>query len=66
MTNERWPRWAINKHLRDRGFRVDMKGVKLGNAVIDGEVIGNQWKTALEIKSCHHHATTELVTSHCH
>jgi hypothetical protein len=43
-----------------------MKGVKLGNAVIDGEVIGNQWKTALEIKSCHHHATTELVTSHCH
>ena len=40
MTNERWLRWAISRHFRDRGFRVDMSGVKLGNAVIDGEVVG--------------------------
>jgi hypothetical protein len=39
MTNEHCLRWAISKHLRDRGSRLDMKGVKLGNAVIDGEVI---------------------------
>lgn len=30
-----------------------MNGVKLGNAVIDGEVVGNQWRMALEIKSGH-------------
>lgn len=41
MTNERWLRWAISKHLRARRFRVDVKRVKLGNAVIDGEVVGN-------------------------
>ena len=51
MTNEHCLRWAISKHLRDRGSRLDMKGVKLGNAVIDGEVVGNQWRMALEIKS---------------
>jgi hypothetical protein len=30
-----------------------VNGVKLGNAVIDGEVVGNQWRQALEIKSGH-------------
>ena len=30
-----------------------MKPVKVGNAAIDGEVIGGHWKMALEIKSGH-------------
>ena len=53
MTNERWLRWAIAKHFRDRGFHVNMKGVRAGNAVVDGEVVGKNWKLALEIKSSH-------------
>jgi hypothetical protein len=27
---------------------VNMNGVRLGNAVIDGEVVGNQWRIALD------------------
>jgi hypothetical protein len=57
MTNERWLRWAMSKHLRGRRFRVDMKGVKLGNAVIDGEVVGNQRRalvTSLVVKIAGH------------
>ena len=50
MTNERWLRWVITKHFRDRGFYVNMKGVRVGNATVDGEVVGNNWKLALEIK----------------
>jgi hypothetical protein len=53
MTNERWLRWAIARHFRQRGYRVNMKTVKVGNAAIDGEVIGARWKMALEIKSGH-------------
>jgi hypothetical protein len=53
MTNERWVRWAIGKHFRDRGFHVNMKGAKAGNAMLDGEVVGKNWKLALEIKSGH-------------
>ena len=53
MTNERWLRWAIARHFRRKGFRVNMKPVKVGNAAIDGEVTGALWKMALEIKSGH-------------
>jgi hypothetical protein len=53
MTNERWLRWAIAKHFRGKGLKVNMKPVKVGNAVIDGEVIGEGWRMALEIKSGH-------------
>jgi hypothetical protein len=53
MTNEKWLRWAVAKHFRDRGFRVNMKGVKTGNAIVDGEVLGKNWKLALEVKSSH-------------
>jgi hypothetical protein len=49
MTNERWLRWALSKHLRGRRFRVDMKGVKLGNAVIDGEVVGDHRELSLPL-----------------
>jgi hypothetical protein len=30
-----------------------MNPVKVGNAAIDGEVVGNRWKRAIEIKSGH-------------
>ena len=53
MTNEKWLRWAISRHFRKKGFKVNMKGVKVGNAIVDGEVIGKNWRMALEIKSGH-------------
>jgi hypothetical protein len=53
MTNERWLRWAIARHFRQKGFNVNMNGIRVGNAVIDGEVTGEHWKMAIEIKSGH-------------
>jgi hypothetical protein len=53
MTNEKWLRWAIARHFRQKGFEVNMNGVRVGNAIIDGEVIGNNWRMALEVKSGH-------------
>jgi hypothetical protein len=54
LSNERWLRWAVGKHFRDRGLTVNMRPVKVGNAAIDGEVIGQGWKMALEIISSKH------------
>jgi hypothetical protein len=51
VTNEKWLKWAIARHFRQKGFRVNMNGVRVGNAIIDGEVTGENWKIALEIKS---------------
>ena len=51
MTNERWLRWAIAKHFREKGYKVNMRSVKVGNAAIDGEVITAHWRMALEVKS---------------
>ena len=51
MTNERWLRWAIAKHFRGNGLNVNMKLVKVRKAVIDGEIIGEGWRMALEIKA---------------
>jgi hypothetical protein len=53
MTNEHWPRWAVAKHFREKGYRVNMNSLKVGNAAIDGEVIGKHWRMAIEIKSGH-------------
>lgn len=53
MTNERWLRWAIAKHFRERGLKVNMNPVKVGNAAVEGEVEGKNWRIALEIKSAH-------------
>jgi hypothetical protein len=49
----RWLRWAIARYFRQKGFKVNMKSVKVGNAAIDGEVTGQGWKMALETKSGH-------------
>ena len=53
MTNEKWLRWAIARHFRNKGYNVEMKHIKVGNAEIDGEVSSARWKIALEIKSGH-------------
>ncbi|MGA2790852.1 MAG: hypothetical protein ABSF00_08795 [Candidatus Bathyarchaeia archaeon] len=51
--NEKWLKWAVARHFRQKGFTVNMRGVRVGNAIIDGEVIGDKWRMALEIKSGH-------------
>jgi len=53
LTNERWLRWAIARHFRQKAYKVNMKPVKVGNAAVDGEVTGEHWKMTLEIKSGH-------------
>ena len=37
-----------------------MTGVRAGNAVVDGQVIGKNWKMALEIKSGHDDAIRRI------
>jgi len=51
MTNLRWLKWAIARHFRQKGLRVHLASIKLGNVAIDGEVEGKSWKMALEIKT---------------
>jgi hypothetical protein len=53
MTNERWLRWAIQRYFRTQGYKVNMKGVRVGNSIIDGEAANASEKIALEIKSGH-------------
>ena len=60
MTNEKWLRWAIAHHFRKKGYKVNMKWIRVGNAIIDGEVIGNKWRMAPEIKSGHDDAIRGL------
>ena len=51
MTTLRWLEWATAKHFRDQGLRVRIQSIKLGNVAIDGEVEGEGWKMALELKT---------------
>jgi len=52
MTNERWLKWAIARHYRSLGFRVSMKPVKVGDAMVDGIAIGpDHERIAIEVKS---------------
>jgi hypothetical protein len=51
MTNERFLKWAISKHFRQKGLRVRWANIRLGNTAIDGEVVGKEWRMALEIKT---------------
>jgi len=51
MTNLRWLKWKITKYFRDQGLQVHLRSIRLGNTAIDGEVIGNGRKLALEIKT---------------
>lgn len=51
MTNLRWLKWAVAKHFRERGLEVSLRSIRVGNCMIDGEVVGSAWKMALELKS---------------
>jgi hypothetical protein len=51
MTNLRWLSWAVARHFRQKGLDVRIASIRLGNAAIDGEVTGKNWKMALEIKT---------------
>lgn len=53
MTNERWLRWAVQRYYRAQGYKVNMKGVRVGNSIIDGEAENDGERVALEIKSGH-------------
>jgi len=42
---------AVVCHLREKGLKVRMESIRLGNTMIDGEVEGKSWRMALEIKT---------------
>jgi len=41
MTNERWLRWVTGRYYRSIGYKVSMKPVRAGNAIVDGVVMGH-------------------------
>jgi hypothetical protein len=49
--SERFLKWAIRRHFREKGFKVRIARIRLGNTEVDGEVEGKGWKMALEIKT---------------
>jgi hypothetical protein len=49
--SERFLKWAVRRHFREKGFKVRIAPIRLGNAEIDGEVEGKGWKMALELKT---------------
>jgi hypothetical protein len=52
MTNERWLRWAIARYYRSIGYKVSMRPVRVGNAMVDGVAIGPEGeRIAIEVKS---------------
>ena len=58
--SERFLKWAIRRHFREKGLKVRMAGIRLGNTEIDGEVEGKGWKLALELKSSNDDLTRGL------
>jgi hypothetical protein len=51
LTNLRWLEWHITRYFKNQGLQVRLRSIKLGNTAIDGEVIGNGYRIALEIKT---------------
>lgn len=49
--SERFLKWALKRHYKALGYKVRIARIRLGNTEIDGEVIGEGWKIALEIKT---------------
>jgi len=49
--SERFLKWAVKRHYKTLGHKVRIGRIRLGNTEIDGEVIGEGWKIALEIKT---------------
>lgn len=51
MTNLRWLTWAVTRHFRSQGLQVQIRSIRLGNVAIDGEVLADDWKMAIELKT---------------
>jgi len=51
LTNLRWLEWAVTRYFRNQGCEVRLRSIKVGNVVIEGEVIGKDWRMAVEIKT---------------
>lgn len=51
MTNLRWLMWATTRHFRSQKLEVQIRSKRLGNVMIDGEVLGDGWKMAIELKT---------------
>jgi len=52
LTNERWLKWAVGRYYRSRGFKVSMRPVRAGNAMLDGVAMGPEHeRIAIEVKS---------------
>ena len=52
MTNERWLKWAVARHYRSHDYKVSMKPVRTGNAMVDGIALGPDGdRIAIEVKS---------------
>ena len=51
MTNLRWLTWAAKKYFRSQALNVQIRSIRLGNVAIDGEVVGDGWKMAIELKT---------------
>ena len=52
MTNERWLKWATARYYRSIGYRISMRSVRVGNAMVDGVAIGPEGeRIAIEVKS---------------
>ncbi len=49
--SERFLKWAIRRHFRKQGLKIRLARIRLGNTEVDGEVEGQGWKMALEIKT---------------
>jgi hypothetical protein len=49
--SERFLKWAIRRHFHEKGLKVRVARIRLGNTEIDGEIEGKGWKMALELKA---------------
>jgi len=52
LTNEQWLRWAMGRYCRSLGYKVSMKPVRVGNAMVDGVAVTPEGeRIAIEVKS---------------
>lgn len=52
MTNERWLKWVVARYYRSHGYKVSMKPVRAGNAMVYGLAVGPEGeRIAIEVKS---------------
>jgi hypothetical protein len=51
VTNLSWMSWAITRYFRNQGLEAHLRPIRLGNAIIDGEITGRDCRIALELKT---------------